>query len=211
MLQSFILFLLVKNLYEATVNAVNSNDAMNTQAIVESLGQTRALDFAMVPSPFPNSFHIQAKRPTDSLFVLAAILLVRSIGVLYDGLDHEGFKYGSIGIHPCQLCPGLMTTVLVFRAVIIVSPSPALVALLVVITPIPLVVHSLCDAVALRFTNKGTENQVELGNIDGRVPAAPQAEVNLAQRYVFVFKTRYNAQTNIVEAVVLEQNVTETA
>ncbi|KAJ7586726.1 hypothetical protein C8J56DRAFT_945410, partial [Mycena floridula] len=88
---------------------------------------------------------------------------------------------GPLGFTLVNSVPGLMTTVLVFRAVIIVSPSPALVALLVVITPIPLVVHSLCDAVALRFTNQGTENQVELGNIDGRVPVAPQAEVNLAQ------------------------------
>ncbi|KAJ7586661.1 hypothetical protein C8J56DRAFT_1052007 [Mycena floridula] len=113
--QSFILFLLVKNLYEATVNAVNSNDAMNTQAIVESLGRTRALDFAMLCGLF--AFHIQAKRPTDSLFVLAAILLVRSIGVLYDGLDHEGFKkrvksMGPLGFTLVNSVPGLMTTVL---------------------------------------------------------------------------------------------------
>ncbi|KAJ7586571.1 hypothetical protein C8J56DRAFT_944990 [Mycena floridula] len=88
---------------------------------------------------------------------------------------------GPLGFTLVNSVPGLMTTALVFRAVIIVSPSPATVLLLVVITPIPLVVHLLCDAVALRLTNQGAENQVELGNIGGRVPAPPQAEVNLAQ------------------------------
>ncbi|KAJ7586445.1 hypothetical protein C8J56DRAFT_944633 [Mycena floridula] len=88
---------------------------------------------------------------------------------------------GPLGFTLVNSVPGLITTVLVFRAVIIVSPSPALVILLVMITPIPLAVHLLCDAVALRLTNQGTENQVELGNIGGRVPAVPQAEVNLAQ------------------------------
>ncbi|KAJ7586528.1 hypothetical protein C8J56DRAFT_1165485 [Mycena floridula] len=182
--QSFISLLPVKNLYEATTNAVNSNEAINTRAIIESLGRTRALDLAILCVLF--AFHIQAKRPTDSLFVLAAILLVRSIGALYDGLDHEGFKKRVNSISPLGFTlvnsvPGLMTTALVFRAVIIVSPSPAMVLLLVVITPIPLAVHSLCDAVALRLTNQGTENQVELGNIGDRVPAAPQAGVNLTQ------------------------------
>ncbi|KAJ7586575.1 hypothetical protein C8J56DRAFT_944998, partial [Mycena floridula] len=90
--------------------------------------------------------------------------------------------------------PGLITTVLVFRAVIIVSPSPALVALLVVITPIPLVVHLLCDAVALRLTNQGAENQVELGNIGDRVPAAPQAGVNLTQRAMVLGVTNNEIQ-----------------
>ncbi|KAJ7586544.1 hypothetical protein C8J56DRAFT_891430 [Mycena floridula] len=198
--QSFISLLPVKNLYEATTNAVNSNEAINTRAIIESLGRTRALDLAILCVLFASafhivplfavltahrhSFHIQAKRPTDSLFVLAAILLVRSIGALYDGLDHEGFKKRVNSISPLGFTlvnsvPGLMTTALVFRAVIIVSPSPASVVLLGVITPIPLAVHLLCDAVALRLTNQGAENQVELGNIDGRVPAP---EVNLAQR-----------------------------
>ncbi|KAJ7586586.1 hypothetical protein C8J56DRAFT_945040 [Mycena floridula] len=79
---------------------------------------------------------------------------------------------GPLGFTLVNSVPGLITTVLVFRAVIIVSPSPALVALLVVIIPIPLAVHLLCDAVALRLTNQGTENQVELGNIGDRVPAA---------------------------------------
>ncbi|KAJ7586512.1 hypothetical protein C8J56DRAFT_1084938 [Mycena floridula] len=190
--QSFISLLPVRNLYEATINAVNSDDATTTRAIVESLGRTRALDLAILCGLF--AFHIQAKRSTDSLFALAAILLVRSIAVLYDGLDHDGFKkrvksMGPLGFTLVNSVPGLMTTALVFRAVIIVSPSPATVLLLVVITPIPLVVHLLCDAVALRLTNQGAENQVELGNIGGRVPAPPQAEVNLAQRYVFVFKT----------------------
>ncbi|KAJ7586680.1 hypothetical protein C8J56DRAFT_1085233 [Mycena floridula] len=131
-------------------------------------------------------FHIQAKQSTDSLFALVAILLVRSIAMLYAGLDHEGFKkqvniMGPLGFTLVNSVPGLITTVLVFRAVIIVSPSPAMVLLLVVITPIPLVVHLLCDAVALRLTNQGTENQVELGNIGDRVPAGPQAGVNLTQ------------------------------
>ncbi|KAJ7586697.1 hypothetical protein C8J56DRAFT_1085257 [Mycena floridula] len=182
---SLILLLPVKNLYEATANAVNSDDAMNTRAIVESLGRTRALDLAILCGLF--AFHIQAKRSTDSLFALAAILLVRSIAVLYDGLDHDGFKkrvksMGPSGFTLVNSVPGLITTVLVFRAVIIVSPSPALVVLLVVITPIPLAVHLLCDVVALRLTNQGAENQVELGNIGGRGPAAPQAGVNLTQR-----------------------------
>ncbi|KAJ7586464.1 hypothetical protein C8J56DRAFT_891362 [Mycena floridula] len=84
--QSFISFLPVKNLYEATTNAVNSNEAINTRAIVESLGRTRALDLAILCGLF--AFHISAKRSTDSLFALAAILLVRSIAVLYDGLDY---------------------------------------------------------------------------------------------------------------------------
>ncbi|KAJ7586671.1 hypothetical protein C8J56DRAFT_945262 [Mycena floridula] len=88
---------------------------------------------------------------------------------------------GPLGFTLVNSVPGLITTVLVFRAVIIVSPSPALVVLLVVITPIPLAVHLLCDAVAWRLTNQGTENQVELGNIGDRVPAAPQAGVNLTQ------------------------------
>ncbi|KAJ7586521.1 hypothetical protein C8J56DRAFT_1026830 [Mycena floridula] len=176
--QSFISFLPVKNLYEATINAANSDDVMKTRAIVESLGRTRALDLAILCGLF--AFHIQAKRSTDSLFALAAILLVRSIAVLYDGLDHDGFKkrvksMGPLGFTLVNSVPGLITTALVFRAVIIVSPSPALVALLVVITPIPLAVDLLCDAVALRLTNQGTENQVELGNIGDRVPAAPQA------------------------------------
>ncbi|KAJ7586429.1 hypothetical protein C8J56DRAFT_944569 [Mycena floridula] len=88
---------------------------------------------------------------------------------------------GPLGFTLVNSVPGLITTALVFRAVIIVSPSPALVVLLVVITPIPLAVHLLCDAVALRLTNQGAENQVELGNTGGRVPVAPQAGVNLTQ------------------------------
>ncbi|KAJ7586488.1 hypothetical protein C8J56DRAFT_1165474 [Mycena floridula] len=122
----------LKNIYEATVNAANSDDAMNTRAIVESLGRTRALDLAILCVLF--AFHISAKRSTDSLFVLAAILLVRSIGVLYDGLDHDGFKkrvniMGPLGFTLVNSVPGLMTTALVFRAVIIVSLSPAMVVL----------------------------------------------------------------------------------
>ncbi|KAJ7586739.1 hypothetical protein C8J56DRAFT_945446 [Mycena floridula] len=88
---------------------------------------------------------------------------------------------GPLGFTLVNSVPGLITTVLVFRAVIIVSPSPALVVLLVVITPIPLAVHLLCDAVALRFKNQGIENQVELGSIGDRVPTALQAGVNLTQ------------------------------
>ncbi|KAJ7586655.1 hypothetical protein C8J56DRAFT_945211 [Mycena floridula] len=105
---------------------------------------------------------------------------------------------GPLGFTLFNSVPGLITTALVFRAVIIVSPSPAMVVLLVVITPIPLVVHLLCDAVALRLTNQGTENQVELGNSGDRVPAAPQAGVNSTQsrgRGLRSDEQRYPAET----------------
>ncbi|KAJ7586701.1 hypothetical protein C8J56DRAFT_1165549 [Mycena floridula] len=181
MSQSRISLLPFMNLYEATTNAVNSNDATNMRAILESLDRTRALDLAILCGLF--AFHISAKRSTDSLFVLAAILLVRSIGVLYDGLDHEGFKKRVHSITPLGFTfvnslPGLVTTSLVFRAVAIVTSSPALVVLLVLATLIPLFVQFMCDAVALRLTTRGAESQVDLGNIDGRVPAASQLAVN---------------------------------
>ncbi|KAJ7586457.1 hypothetical protein C8J56DRAFT_1084873 [Mycena floridula] len=185
MSQSRISLLPFMNLYEATTNAVNSNDATNTRAILESLDRTRALDLAILCGLF--AFHIQAKRSTDSLYVLAAILLVRSIGVLTDGLDHDGFKkqinsLSPLGFTLVNSVPGLITTFLVFRVVAIVASSPALVVLLVLVTLIPLFVQFLCDAVALRLTTRGAESQVELVTIGGQVPVATQPEVNRVPR-----------------------------
>ncbi|KAJ7579858.1 hypothetical protein C8J56DRAFT_1058884 [Mycena floridula] len=165
-----------KNIYDATTNAITSNNPSISQAIVESLARTRALDLAVLCVLF--AFHIQMKRTADGMYVLAAILIVRSIGGLYDGLDHDGLKkrvksLSTLGFTLINSVPGFLTSALVLRGVIIVAPSPVFIVLLVLIALVPLVVHLLCDSVALRITGQGPENQVEQGATEAQLQMLP--------------------------------------
>ena len=73
--------------------------------------------------------------------------------------------------------PNIVTAVLVFRAMIIFSPSPALMVILVGVTLLPGIIQITGELVALRYT-RGRETQVELGD----VPTSSRSGVTASER-----------------------------
>ncbi|KAJ7577809.1 hypothetical protein C8J56DRAFT_1170644 [Mycena floridula] len=121
-------------------------------------------------------FHVQYHRAADQMYSMGAILVTLCIGALYDGLDSESFEaritsIGVFGFTVMNTIPNFVTAGLVFRAMIIVAPSPSFIVAQIIIMLLPAIIQLICDVVALRFMQRARETSVEMGRTGSESPS----------------------------------------
>ncbi|KAJ7586507.1 hypothetical protein C8J56DRAFT_1165509 [Mycena floridula] len=143
------------SMYSMIQHAVNHPG--RAKDVVKHLAKSRTLCLAVLFGLF--AYHAQYHRAADQVLALSAIVVTLCIGALYDGLDSESFEaritsIGVFGFTVMNSIPNLVTAGLVFRVMIIVSPSPSFIAAQILIILLPAIIQLTCDLVALRFMQR---------------------------------------------------------
>ncbi|KAJ7586708.1 hypothetical protein C8J56DRAFT_945363 [Mycena floridula] len=145
------------SMYSMVQRAVNHPD--RAKDVVKHLAKSRTLCLAVVSLFGLFAYHVQHYRAEDQILTLGAIVVTLCIGALYDGLDLESFEaritsIGVIGFTVMNSIPNLVTAGLVFRVMIIVSPSPSIIVAQILIILLPATIQLTCDLGALRFMQR---------------------------------------------------------
>ncbi|KAJ7577810.1 hypothetical protein C8J56DRAFT_1060486 [Mycena floridula] len=164
-----VVFQPITNNYNAGHAALALDDPTSSRAIIESLTRARALYLAVLCVLF--SFHAQATRYIDMMFVSTGMLIILIIGFLHDGLDHKSLKHrvgstGLIGFTVINSMPWLVTAALVLRTVTVVSPSVAVTIIQLVVAFIPVLIQVLCEIMNMRRMSRQQEITAESGTPD---------------------------------------------
>ncbi|KAJ7571836.1 hypothetical protein C8J56DRAFT_1176952 [Mycena floridula] len=170
MLNRLLLFLSpFTNVYHATKTAVCSDSAGNAKAVVDNLTRSRPLHLAVLCVLF--AFHIQFGSYVDAMCVLTGILMTLSrIGALYDSLDHTSFKarvrsISILGFSIVNALTGPITSGLVLRAIVVVSPSRVLMIIQIILAMILMFLQIVCELVVVSSSPEETHNlDLESGN-----------------------------------------------
>ncbi|KAJ7586581.1 hypothetical protein C8J56DRAFT_945021, partial [Mycena floridula] len=150
------------SMYSMIQRAVNHPDRAKdvVKHLANSLGSSRwSYPYFMDIILICHRYHVQYHRAADQVLALSAIVVTLCIGALYDGLHSESFQaritsIGVFGFTVMNSIPNLVTAGLVFRVMIIVSPSPSFIVAQILIILLPVIIQLTCELVALRFMRR---------------------------------------------------------